>query len=78
MKGREIQRRYLEETRRYFKRILGLYRQFKKKYYLIKERHHQKNNENKELTSEKSNNDLDNNQKKNEKDAYVEMNEKNN
>ena len=63
MKGREIRRRHRNQTRRYFRRILGLYRQFKKKYYLIKKRHHQKNNENKELTSEKLNNDLDNNQK---------------
>ena len=74
MKGREIRRRHRNQTRRYFRRILGLYRQFKKKYYLIKKRHHQKN---KELTSEKLDNDLENyfknNQEKDKKDADVEM-----
>ena len=82
MKGREIRRRYQAQSRRFFRRILGIYRQFKKKYYFIKKRHQQKNKEKKELTNEKLDEDLvnyfKNNQEKKEKDADVEMKEKNN
>ena len=84
MKGREIRRRYQAQSRRFFRRILGIYRQFKKKYYYIKKRHQQKNKEKKELTNEKLDKDLDNyfknnqEKKENEKDADVEMKEKNN
>ena len=79
MKGREIRRRYQAQSRRFFRRILGIYRQFKKKYYFIKKRHQQKNKEKKELTNEKLD-DFKNNleKKEKEKDADVEMKEKNN
>ena len=76
MKGREIRRRYNSQSRRYFRRILGLYRQFKKKYFYIKKRHLKEINENKKLSNEKLDKDLENYFEKNkekQKDANVEM-----
>ena len=76
MKGREIRRRYNSQSRRYFRRILGLYRQFKKKYFYIKKRHLKEINENKKLSNEKLDKDLENYFEKNkekQKDADVEM-----
>ncbi len=79
MKGREIRRRYNSQSRRYFRRILGLYRQFKKKYFYIKKRHLKEINENKKLSNEKLDKDLENYFEKNkekQKDADVEMKDK--
>ena len=79
MKGREIRRRYNSQSRRYFRRILGLYRQFKKKYFYIKKRHLKENNEAKNLSNEKLDKDLENYFEKNkekQKDADVEMKDK--
>ena len=79
MKGREIRRRYNSQSRRYFRRILGLYRQFKKKYFYIKKKHLKENNEAKNLSNEKLDKDLENYFEKNkekQKDADVEMKDK--
>lgn len=79
MKGREIRRRYNSQSRRYFRRILGLYRQFKKKYFYIKKRHLKEINEAKKLSNEKLDKDLENYFEKNkekQKDADVEMKDK--
>ena len=79
MKGREIRRRYNSQSRRYFRRILGLYRQFKKKYFYIKKKHLKEINENKKLSNEKLDKDLENYFEKNkekQKDADVEMKDK--
>ena len=79
MKGREIRRRYNSQSRRYFRRILGLYRQFKKKYFYIKKKHLKENNEAKKLSNEKLDKDLENYFEKNkekQKNADVEMKDK--
>ena len=79
MKGREIRRRYNSQSRRYFRRILGLYRQFKKKYFYIQKKHLKENNEAKKLSNEKLDKDLENYFEKNkekQKDADVEMKDK--
>ena len=79
MKDREIRRRYNSQSRRYFRRILGLYRQFKKKYFYIKKRHLKEINEAKKLSNEKLDKDLENYFEKNkekQKDADVEMKDK--
>ena len=69
----------LDPLLRYFRRILGLYRQFKKKYFYIKKRHLKEINENKKLSNEKLDKDLENYFEKNkekQKDADVEMKDK--
>ena len=79
MKGREIRRRYNSQSRRCFRRILGLYRQFKKKYFYIKKRHLKEKNEAKKLSNETLDKDLENYFEKNkekQKDADVEMKDK--
>ena len=82
MKGREIRRRYQDKSKRYFRRILGLYHIFKKKYSFFKKKHFQNIKRNKKLTKEELDKDLENhlnnNQEKKEKDADVEMADKKN